>query len=137
MINFELKTINDGGTQVLDFANNTPNFVEVVVNIDGKEIRGYCYPPHHHKPIRKMRDGSRLPFSKSGRVRAYVYAGIGQYKEEEVDYEVPPFIRFKLNQDRFKQEGINTDSLIRQRLNRKVTFRRSSNNPIEVLEIPY
>lgn len=137
MTDFELRKMEDGGTQVLDFANHTANFVEVVVAIDGREVRGYCYPPYYHKPIRKMRSGEALPFGQSGRIKAYIYSGMGNFKDEDVDYDVPPFIRLRLNQERFKKEGLSLDLFSKQKTNRKVTFKRFSNNPIAVLEIPY
>lgn len=137
MNNFELKVVNENGGRALDFVNKTANFVEVVFSLDGQLIKGYCYPPYHHKPVKKMRDGSQLPFSQKGKVRAFIYSGAGQYKEDETDYEVSPFVRFRLNQDRFKEDGFNADSMLRQRPNPKVTFRRTSNNPMEVLEVNY
>lgn len=134
---FELKVATENNQKVVDFANNTPNFVEVVLNIDGNLVKGYCYPPFHHKPIRRQRTGEALPLGEHGRIQAYVYSGIGQYKSGDVDYDIPPIIRFKLNQDRFKKIRLTTDNLLQRRANQKVSFKRLSNNPVEVLEIPY
>ncbi len=130
--NFQMQVLGDNEYKVIDFTNNSPNFVEVVVEIDGKPVKGYCYPPFHHKPIRRLRNGDALPFSRFGLVRAYVYSGIGSYKDD-TDYEMPPFIRRKLNH----QENFNTDQMLQERLRRKVTFRRTSTRPVEVLEVPY
>lgn len=132
MNNFKLGVVEENNQRVVNFTNNTANFVEVVVEIDGKLVKGYCYPPFHHKPIRRLRSGEKLPFSNAGCIRAYVYAGIGHYKDE-LGSDVPPFIQRKLNH----QENFNTDQILQERLKRKVTFRRTSLRPVEVLEIPY
>lgn len=144
--NFHLGLLEDNGKRVVDFTNNTGNFVEVVLEIDGQVVKGYCYPPFHHKPIRRLRSGESLPFARSGRVRAYVYAGTGSYSQanacrgnyksnykDNVDDELPPFIRRKLNH----QENFNTDQILQERLKRKVTFHRTNSNPIQILEVPY
>ncbi len=136
--NFDLKVIEDRGKRIIDFTNSTPNFVEVVLNIDGQVVRGYCYPPYHHKPIRTVRGGGALPLAEHGQIHAFVYAGIGEYKKTNDDVlSVPPFIRFHLNQDRFRQEGLDMDSVLRQKLAQKVTFHRSSQTPIEIININY
>ncbi len=132
MSNFSLSLVSENGNRLVDFSNNTNNFVEVVLDIDGSVIKGYCYPPFHHKPIRKLRDGRALPFSNSGRVRAYIFSGIGQLKND-VDLDVPPWIRRKL----YEKGHISTDQIIQQPHIQKVIFRRTSLNPIEMLEIPY
>jgi hypothetical protein len=136
--NFNLKVLDDRGKRVIDFANNTPNFVEVMLNIDGQVVRGYCYPPYHHKPIRTVRGGGSLPLSEHGQIQAFVFAGIGQYKKINNDeLSVPPFIRFYLNQDKFRQEGSDMDSVLRQKLAQKVIFHRTSQTPIEIINISY
>jgi hypothetical protein len=132
MNNFQLSVLEDGGKKVVDFSNNTNSFVEVVLDIDGRIIKGYCYPPFHHKPIRRARNGEALPFSKSGHIRAFVFSGVGQFKDD-TDYEVPPWIRRKL----YQNGHIDTDRIIQENTKRKVTFRRTSSHPVEVLEIPY
>lgn len=123
---FQLAVVETEQGKNIDFANQTSDFVEVLFSIDGKEVkrgelfdfqtRGYCYPPEHHKPIRMMKSGQELPFKAHGMVKAYVFAGQGEYKNE--DYEVPAFIRKKLR-------------------NRVVSFSRASHQPIAVLEVPY
>ena len=136
--NFDLKVIEDRGKRIIDFTNSTPNFVEVMLNIDGQVVRGYCYPPYHHKPIRTVRGGGTLPLSEHGQIQALVYAGIGEYKKTDDDVlSVPPFIRFYINQDKFRQEGLDMDSVLRQKLAQKVTFHRSSQTPIEIININY
>ena len=132
MSNFTLNLTQENGTRLVDFSNNTNNFVEVVLDIDGRVIKGYCYPPFHHKPIRRLRSGEALPFSANGRVRAYVFGGVSQFKDD-TDYEVPPWVRRKL----YQNGHITTDNLFQEPQKRKVSFRRTSTNPIEVLEIPY
>lgn len=130
--NFQLGILQENNQKLVDFANNTGSFVEVVLEIDGQVIKGYCYPPFHHKPIRRSRSGEALPFSNAGRVRALVYSGIGSYKDE-TDYEVPPLIRRKLNQ----MNQFSTDQILMERAKRKVIFHRTGSGPVEVLEIPY
>ena len=139
---FELSIIEENGNKQIDFANHSQSYVEVVFTIDNKEvkngiyfspsIKGYCYPPSHHKPIRTMINGDQLPFTNRGTIKAYIYAGVGELIEE--DYDVPPFIRYKLNERRFRD-----DSAIRNLLshNKKARFKRIGSNPIEILEIPY
>jgi len=131
MTNYQMQVLGQDGARVVDFTNNTGAFVEVVLEIDGKLVKGYCYPPYHHKPIRRMRTGHALPFSETGTVRAYVYQGRGEYKNNE-DPDVPTFIRFRINQN----SNLSTDDMIQRRLRHKVTFRRTSTKP-EILEIPY
>ena len=124
---YKLQIVRSEGNKQIDFANKTSDFVEVIFTIDHKDVRegkpfnplmrGYCYPSDHHKPIRSMIDGAPLPFGKRGIVRAYVFEGKGRYKGDE-DIEVPTFIRRKL-------------------YGKKVTFRRTSNEPVAVLETTY
>lgn len=130
--NFQLGILQENNQKLVDFANNTGGFVEVVLEIDGQVIKGYCYPPFHHKPIRRSRSGEALPFSNTGRVRALVYSGVGNYKDD-TDYEVPPLIRRKLNQ----MNQFSTDQILMERAKRKVIFHRTNSRPVEVLEIPY
>jgi len=142
---FQVSILEQSDQKQIDFANNTDNFVEVVFTIDGKEVkygnqfservRGYCYPSFHHKPIRTMANGDQLPFGSSGVVQAIVYSGIGKTIEEDLD--VPPFIRFKLNERRFQQSGADIDTFIKQSPKKKASFKRTSNRPIAILEIPY
>jgi hypothetical protein len=140
---FELSIIKENGSKQIDFANYSQSFVEVVFTIDNKEVKngtyyspsvkGYCYPPSHHKPIRTMANGKQLPFANSGTLRAYVYTGVGELIEE--DYDVPPFIRYKLNEQRFRNNKANMHNFMSQ--NKKANFKRIGISPIEVLEIPY
>ena len=142
---FKVSVLEQDGRKQIDFVNNTDNFVEVVFTIDGKEvkygnafaenIRGYCYPPFHHKPIRKMANEDVLPFSQSGTVQAYVYGGIG--KTIEKDYDVPPFIRFKLGERKYDSARTDIDKILRDGSRQKAVFKRTSNRPIAFLEIPY
>jgi len=140
---FELSIVNENNTRQIDFANHSSNFVEVVFTIDNKEVKygdyfspltkGYCYPPSHHKPIRTMKNGGNLPFATRGTLKAYIYAGTGELIEK--DYDVPPFIQFKLNEKRFRDDK----TIMRNFFGRgeRARFKRIGSNPIEVLEIPY
>lgn len=123
---FELSIKNLEGQKVIDFANNTKDFVEVVFTIDGKEvkegkdpssrIKGYGYPPKLQKPVKKMKDGTPLRFSPNGgEVMAYIFAGSGSYKDEDMDK--PTFLRHQMVD--------------------KVTFKRTSNEPVQVLKVSY
>jgi hypothetical protein len=121
---FEIKEIE--GKRVINFANNSSDFIEVVFAIDEKEVkegkypsektRGYAYPPKLEKPVKKMKDETPLMFNpRGGKVTAYIFAGIGSYKDEDLDK--PRFIRHKLVD--------------------KIRFKRMSNKPVEVLEVSY
>lgn len=121
---FEIKELN--GKKVINFTNNSTDFVEVVFTVDGREVKegkfpnentkGYAYPPKLEKPVRKMKDGAPLKFNPmGGKVYAYIFAGTGSYKEEDI--EKPAFLRHKLVD--------------------KIKFKRTSNTPIEILEISY
>lgn len=141
---FQAAIIDKNGQKQIDFANYSQGFVEVVFTIDNKEVKygnhfssstkGYCYPPGHHKPIRAMANGDQLQFTSRGIIKAYIYAGVGELIEE--NYDIPPFIRFKLNERRFKDTKENIGNLLSRSTNKRARFRRTSNNPIEVLEIP-
>lgn len=123
MLDLSIKAIE--GQKVIDFANNSKDFVEVVFTIDGREVKegrpfdaavkGYGYPPKLQKPVKKMKDGSPLPFGKHGEVLAYVYAGSGSYKDE--DLSIPTFLRHQLA--------------------KRIGFKRISNEPIKVLKATY
>lgn len=125
-MNFKLSITNLEGKKVINFANNSNDFVEVVFTIDGKEVKrgkditsitkGYAYPPNLEKTVKKMEDGSLLPFSENGgEVVAYIFGGSGKYKDEDI--EKPAFARHQLVS--------------------KVKFKRSSNEPIEILKVTY
>lgn len=114
------------GKKVIEFANNSREFVEVVFGIDGKDARhglrlspdtkGYGYPPKLEKPVKKLKDGSPLPFSPAGGVvTAQIFGGEGQYRDEDLD--MPPFLRHELAN--------------------KIKFKRTSNQPIEILQVKY
>lgn len=140
---FELSVIEENGHKQIDFANYSQSFVEVVFTIDDREVKtgsyfspsvkGYCYPPSHHKPIRTLANGHQLPFANRGTIKAYIYSGVGELVEQ--DYDVPPFIRYKLNERRFESDRASIRNLLSR--NKKARFKRFSSNPIEVLEIPY
>jgi hypothetical protein len=99
----------------LDFENTTDEFIEVVFEIDGKELRsgnkvikktkGFCYPPKYHKII-------IADIKKGSIIKAYIYQGDGQ---ENVDLDKPAYLR--------KKEG------------RKATFHRTSHEPVNILEL--
>lgn len=125
MSSFSLSVTNLDGQKVINFANQSQQFVEVVFTIDNKEvkngyefspeIRGYAYPPKLEKPVRKMKNGQPLKFKKDGIINAYIFAGQGEYKEEDLDK--PAFLR--------------------NRLVSSIKFKRTNNQPIETLEIKY
>lgn len=126
MKQFSLSVATEEGTRVINFANNSNDFVEVIFAIDGKEVKegkkvdfgskGYGYPPKLEKPVKRMRNGEPLQFSpKGGEVMAYVFAGEGEYKNEDLDK--PTFLRNKLV-DRIK-------------------FKRASDNPIQTIKTTY
>jgi hypothetical protein len=123
---FSLSLGQIDGKRIINFANNSQKFVEVIFTIDDKEvkegkalgpiIKGYAYPPKLEKPVRITKNGQVLPFNpRGGMVKAYVFSGDGQYKPEDIDK--PAFLRHKLVD--------------------KVKFKRTSDQPIEVLQIRY
>jgi hypothetical protein len=124
MFNLSIATLE--GKKVINFANNSKDFIEVIFTIDGKEvkegkdlsseIKGYAYPPKLEKPVKKTKAGNPLQFSpRGGDVVAYIFAGQGSYKNEDIDK--PAFLRHKLVD--------------------KVSFKRTSDRPIEILKIKY
>mgnify|MGYP001579996166 CR=1 FL=1 len=126
MSQFTISIINIEGRQAINFANNSKDFVEVIATIDGKEVKegnipnektkGYAYPPKLEKPIKKMKNGTSLIFSpRGGEVAAYIFAGEGKYKDEDIDK--PTFLRHKLVD--------------------KISFKRTSDKPIEIIKIKY
>jgi len=123
---FEISIKNLDGKKVINFANNTKNFVEVVFAIDGREVKngekisedtkGYAYPPKLEKTVKKMKDGSSLQFSPhGGEVIAYIFEGDGKYKDEDI--EKPAFLKHKL-----------VDRII---------FKRTNDEPIKIIKIKY
>ena len=125
-MNYKLSIESLEGRKVINFANNSNDFVEVIFTIDDKEVKrgknislstkGYAYPPKLEKTVKKMEDGSFLPFNDNGgEVLAYIFAGHGRYKDEDI--EKPAFARHQLVS--------------------KVKFKRSSNEPIEILKVNY
>ena len=122
---YYINIIKQNGIQKIDIVNNTSNFVEVVLAIDGKDIkhgqtvtqdtRGYCFPPGHQKAIEKTPDLKVLPFKRKGKVSAYIFQGKGEYKES--DLEIPAFLRKKLGQ--------------------KALFTRSKSESFQKLEVTY
>lgn len=114
------------GRRVIQFANQSSQFVEVVFIIDGKEVkegkvptsatRGYGYPPKLEKPVRMMRNGQDLPFGSSGgTVEARIFIGDGEY--HDADLNKPTFLRHTLVD--------------------KVRFKRTSAEPTEVMVVQY
>lgn len=123
---FSISIIKIDGNKAINFINNSKNFIEVIFTIDGKEVKegknldektkGYAYPPKLEKPVKKMKDGTMLPFNRNGgEVVAYIFAGDGQYKDD--DLEKPAFLRHKLVD--------------------KISFKRTNDKPIEVIKIKY
>jgi len=123
---FEISIKNLDGKKVINFANNSKNFVEVIFTINGKEVKngekisedtkGYAYPPKLEKPVKKMKDGSLLQFSpRGGEVIAYIFEGDGKYKDEDI--EKPAFLKHKL-----------VDRII---------FKRTNDEPIKIIKIKY
>lgn len=114
------------GKKVINFVNNSSEFVEVIFTVNGKEvkegkdlsaeIKGYAYPPKLEKPVKKTKAGTPLQFSpRGGEVVAYIFAGQGSYTAEDIDK--PAFLRHKLVD--------------------KISFKRTSDQPIEVLKVKY
>ena len=124
MFNLSVTTLDN--RKVINFANNSKDFIEVIFTIDGKEAKegkeltqdtkGYAYPPKLEKPVKKTKAGTPLQFNpRGGEVVAYIFAGQGNYKDEDIDK--PAFLRHKLVF--------------------KIKFKRTSDQPIEVLKIKY
>ena|GEM_PF-1422363 len=123
---FTLKVVAENGEKKVFFANNTDQFVEVLIDIDGKDARkgqmvslntrGYCYPPRYQRAIAKMKSGQALPFQSAGTIRATIFSGSALRKEEELD--VPAFIWKKMPK-------------------KSVRFTRDSSQPIATLEQQY
>lgn len=119
---FRLNIKEFEGQKVINFANNSSEFVEVIFTVDGKEVkegkildqstRGYGYPPKLEKPVRKMKDGTPLRIDRCASITAYVFSGNGSYKNEDLDK--PTFLRHKLVD--------------------KFSFRRTAHEPIAILE---
>ena len=125
-MSYNLSVINFEGKKVINFANNSKDFVEVIFTIDGKEVKegreliqntkGYAYPPKLEKLVKKTKAGMPLQFnSRGGEVVAYIFAGEGKYKEEDIDK--PTFLRHKLVD--------------------KIKFKRTSDQPVGVLKVRY
>ena len=123
-MDFELSIKEVEGKKVINFANNTKDFVEVVLVINGKEtktwkefspeIKGHAYPPKLDKPIKKDKKGNPLEFDPDrDEIIAYVFEGEGKYKEEDI--EKPAFLRHKMVD--------------------KIIFKRTSNEPIKVIKL--
>ncbi len=119
---YQLSIIEIEGRKVINFANRSSDFVEVIFAIDGKdvnegkdvspEIKGYAYPPRLEKPVKKTKKGVPIVLGPhGGEVYAYVFSGVGRYREE--DMEIPTFLRYKL---------VDT-----------IKFKRTSDQPVEIL----
>lgn len=124
---FKLSIKELDGAKVINFANHSTDFVEVIFTIDDKEVkfgsdytpeqRGYAYPPKLEKEVKKMKDGSLLSFRwlRSGEVKAYIFRGMGTYYEKDIDK--PTFLR--------------------HRLVKSVKFKRKDKQPFEILTLKY
>ncbi|MBT5503661.1 hypothetical protein HN643_06240 [Candidatus Falkowbacteria bacterium] len=124
---FKLKVKELDGTKVVNFSNTSDSFVEVVITIDNKdakfgkdydpEVKGYAYPPKLEKDVKKLINGTALPFRwlRSGEVKAYVYRGKGSY--HDVDIDKPTFLRHKMV--------------------KSIKFRRTDNTPFQILTANY
>ena len=129
MTNFSLSVGIKDGSPAINFANNTEEFIEVVFELDGKEVkegkrfdksvRGYGFPPKFEKMFSKTKDGKPLPFRLSGHgtINAYVYQGTGHYLKGVQDLETPAFVRRKLS--------------------KKIHFERTKDEPIETIQYVY
>lgn len=126
MNQFELSVLELEGERVINFANKSSDFVEVVFTIDGKEVKegnkltsgtkGYAYPPKLEKSVKKMKNGIPLQFGNyGGEVAAHIFSGEGEYKSEDLDK--PAFLR--------------------NRLVSKIKFKRLSNEPLQTIKIKY
>ena len=134
---FELKIVKKDGVNLIDFTNNTQKFIEVVFVVDGKDlktgemfnhgVRGYCYPPNYRREIKR----SVVNIASRSKIEAYIYSGTGKYKTQ--DYEVPTFLRYKLNDKGYTTDDIT--SLIQRRTNRKAIFSRFKSEPAKVLSL--
>lgn len=124
---FRMEVTEQDGKKGVFLANDSHDFVEVILMIDdcdvreGKRysplLRGYCFPPRFEKTIFAMKNGVPLPFSKQGTVTVYVFDGEGSYKAEMTDIDVPTFVRRKFA--------------------KKVSFARTGSTPRVVLSAPY
>lgn len=129
MTNFSLSVGIKDSSPAINFANNTEEFIEVVFELDGKDIneakrvdkfvRGFGFPPKFEKMFTKTRERHPLPFKFSGHgtLKAYIYQGIGHLIKEEQDIEIPTFMRTKLS--------------------KKIHFERTSDKPIKVMQCSY
>jgi len=124
---FKLTIKDTDAGRVINFLNNSNEFVEVVFAIDGKEVKfgreyrpeekGYGYPPKLEKEVKRMKNNSPLPFRllRGGEVKAYVFRGAGAYHDRDID----------------------KPTWIRHRLVSSVKFRRKDVQPCEVLSVRY
>lgn len=124
--NFSLNIETIDGVRVIDFANNSSKFVEVIFTIDSIEclngqpfkdfrIKGYGYPPKLKKTVKHLFNGKPLPFSKSGIIQAYVFEGDGGYRDDDID----------------------KPALFRKFFVSRIKFKRTGDTPFETLEIKY
>ena len=122
MSQFRLSVKELEGKKVINFANDSSEFVEVIFTVDGKEVkegkvpnqmtRGYGYTPKLEKPVKKMKSGLPLVIGRNAIIQAFIFPGIGSYKDADID--IPTFLRYKLVD--------------------KFSFRRTANEPIVMLE---
>lgn len=121
---YHLSIQEQDGREMIFFANNTDDFVEVVVTVNGKETkkgqelsektRGYAYTPGLRKFIKKRDDGTPIEInSETDEIVAYIFSGKGKYKDEDLD----------------------KPTLFRNKLVDSVKFKRNSNEPVQVIKI--
>jgi hypothetical protein len=124
--NFSLKMDILDGKRIINFANNSSKFVEVIFTIDSTEclngqpfkdfrIKGYGYPPKLQKTVKHLMNGNPLPFSDNGIIRAYIFEGDGKYRDDDID----------------------KPALFRKVLVSRIKFKRNGDTPMETLEIKY
>lgn len=104
-------------------ANHSNEFVEIVLSINGREVRtgnpidsktrGYAFPPRFEKVITKSKDNQSLELTKKGnKIEARIFTGYGEYVYPD----------------------LNTPTFLRNQVSKKVKFKRHSNQPIQVLQ---
>ena len=118
---FKLEIRTKKNKKIINFENNSKEFVEVVFTIDDKDTRfgrkfnnkigGFPYPPTFKSPIAKMSNGADLFFEKSGIVKAYIYPTYAEYPD--------------------------TTSNENEELPEDLIFLRGSNDPIFILKTKY
>lgn len=126
MNDYEIGIKHEDKVPTINFANNTAEFIEVVITVDGRDIRtgekydgsqrGYCYPDMYERNIKKM--AVNINLKSYQQIKAYIFKGKGKHKE--IDFDLPPFIRRKIGEQYLPS-------------NRKALFKRFSDTPSFVL----